>query len=78
MDDQTTLYARPPEKSCESCLYYSGLKDPRPVEHGEATIYGYCFKSGTNSYSTNMGKGHPVYISGGSCKHYQKHRAEEK
>lgn len=70
MDGQTSLYPRAPEKCCEVCANYSALKMPRKRNDG-AVIYGYCFKNGDQDYNTNMGKGYPVFISGGCCKKFK-------
>lgn len=71
MDGQTALYQQKPERRCDTCSYYSALKEPRACNK-DAVIYGYCFK---DIYS--MGKGYPVFIDGGSCKKYH-HRKEAK
>lgn len=75
MSEQTPLYPRAPEKSCDTCGYYSALKDPRERSDG-AIIYGYCFKAGDHNHSPNMGKGYAVFIDGGSCKQFKKRRNE--
>lgn len=74
MEGQTSLYPRALEKSCESCSYYSVLKEPRERSDG-AVIYGYCFKRGDTNHSTNMGKGLPVFISGGGCEGFKRRKS---
>lgn len=69
--EQTSLYPRTPERCCDVCKFYSALKEPRERSNG-TVIYGYCFKTGDRSYSTNMGKGLPVFIDGGFCKQFKK------
>ena len=73
--EQTALWAQN-EKSCESCKHFSELKTPRERSDG-AVIYGYCFKDGDKNYSTNMGKGFPVFVAGAVCKSYAKQRKKE-
>jgi hypothetical protein len=73
MEDQISLYPRAPEKSCESCAYYSALRMPRERSDG-AAIYGYCFKNGDTNHSTDMGKGCAVFIDGGCCEKYRRRK----
>ena len=58
------------DKCCELCKFYAELKQPY-IRSDKAVIYGYCFKLGDKNYSTNMGKGFPVFISGGVCKSFR-------
>lgn len=62
-----------PEQHCDACTHYSALAQPRERSDG-AVIYGYCFKDGDKSYSTNMGKGLAVFIQNGFCKSFKKRR----
>lgn len=69
--EQTSLYPRNPDRCCDTCSYYSALKEPRACSNN-AVIYGYCFK---NIY--NMGKEYPVFIDGGACETYKRVRRPE-
>lgn len=71
MAEQMSLYPRTLERCCDTCSYYSALKEPRERSDG-AVIYGYCFKTGDTNHSSNMGKGYAVFINGGSCKQFKK------
>lgn len=62
-----------PTKCCVTCSYYLALGEPRK-RSDDAVIYGYCFKNGDHDYNTNMGKGYPVFISGGFCKKFKKRK----
>lgn len=62
--------------ACETCNFYSALVAPR-VRSDDVVIYGYCFKHGDKDYNTNMGKGYPVFISGGRCKKWKKRQAAQ-
>lgn len=61
------------EKCCDTCDFYSALKEPRQRSDG-AIIYGYCFKAGDKDYSSNMGKGYAVFIKDGFCKQFKAKR----
>lgn len=85
--EQTTLWAdqvpaqteQIPDRCCLVCTHCSPLVEPREVE-GEAHIYGYCFKSGTKIYSSNMGKGFPIYIpldGGAACDSFKRRRISQ-
>lgn len=75
--EQTSIFYAPPEKRCDTCDFFSALKEPRK-RSDEAKIYGYCFKSGDKNYNTNMGKGYPVFIDEGSCKHWKRRKLVQK
>jgi len=79
MNAQESLF--PDEKQtdpfiCETCDFYSALAEPRTRSDG-VVIYGYCFKHGDKNYNTNMGKGLPVFISGGRCENWKKRKAAQ-
>lgn len=65
-------------KCCNLCKFYAELKIPYERSDG-AVIYGYCFKDGDKDYSPNLGKGYPVYISGGgaACKSFKRQRKQK-
>ncbi len=75
MVEQITLFPVKPEKRCDTCSFYSALKEPRERSDG-AVIYGYCFKAGGTNHSSNMGKGYAVFIDGGCCKQFTKKEAK--
>lgn len=66
------------EKSCNNCRFYAELKTPYQRSDG-AQIFGYCFKEGDKDYSTNMGKGFPVFVDGGgaACKSHKRMRKQK-
>ena len=73
MENQTSLFPASEERECNTCHYYSALKEPRERSDG-AVIYGYCFKNGDKDYNTDMGKGCAVFIPNGSCKQFKKRK----
>lgn len=70
-EEQLSLIKNSPIETCYTCELFSELKDPRKCGDGEddPVIYGYCFKDGTKTYSSGMGKGYAVYVPEGSCKY---------
>lgn len=52
------------DRTCDSCLYYSALTEPRKLPDG-ICIYGYCFVEEKYAKFSNCGSGYPMIVSGG-------------